>query len=47
MSGPGYSWDVRFSTDIPGTSLTYPIFVILKRRYPGLIFVASKTNIVG
>jgi hypothetical protein len=30
----GYPWDIRFSKDIPGISLTYPIFVIFKSRYP-------------
>jgi hypothetical protein len=47
----GYPWDISgisiFLKDIPGISLTYPICVIFKLRYPFLIFVASKTNIIG
>ena len=45
----GYLWDIRFSKDVPGMSLTYPIFVNFKLRYPLLIFasVASETNYIG
>jgi hypothetical protein len=43
----GYLWDIRFSKDLPGMSLTYPIFVNFKLRHPLLIFVASETNFIG
>jgi hypothetical protein len=40
----GYPWDIRFSKDIPGISLTYPIFSNFQIE---IIFVASKTNFIG
>jgi hypothetical protein len=43
----GYPWDILFSKDIPGISLTYSIFLKFKLRYTWIIFVASNTNVIA